>query len=141
MTVDEKVWKLAQLLHNKTASGKIKWDQSPSKNSFLTAFPNYSVQISEGWGLQGAQLSPLVAGDKTLTYHYPAPKLYTISIFNEDGGLVEQAGDSTIKATVKGADPDPSTLMAELYSMARRSAAGADAALDELIAELEVLRS
>jgi len=128
MTVDEKVWKLAQLLHDKTGSGKIKWDRSPSKNSFLTAFPNYSVQISEGWGIQGVQLSPLVAS--------AVPKHYSISIFNEDGGLVEQAGDPTIKANVNGASPDPNALMAELYSMARRSAVGADAALDELIAEL-----
>jgi hypothetical protein len=128
MTVDEKVWKLAQLLHNKTASGKIKWEQSPVKNCFVTAFPNYSVQISEGWGLQAPQPSPLILS--------AVPKHYTISIFNEDGGLVEQAGDPTIKATVKGANPDPNTLMAELYCMARRSAAGAEAALDELIAEL-----
>ncbi len=116
MTVDEKIWKLARLLHDKTAAGMIKWEQTPEKNSFQTSFPKHTVQISDDSGNWGVR--------------------YTIAIFNEEGSIVEQASDQTISTTVREATPYPRLLMEELYTMARRSAVGADAALDELIAEL-----
>jgi hypothetical protein len=114
MTVDEKLWKLASLLYQRTSSGQIKWEQTARKNSFLTAFPNHSVQI--GYEEGGAM----------------TPPLYRLSVFNEDGALVEDTTDLGIGATAeRGAYP-----LSEIYALARRSAIGADAVLDELIAEL-----
>jgi hypothetical protein len=112
MTVDEKVWELAQLLHSKTTAGEIKWEHTAEKNTFLTAFPRHSIRIGHDAGSDS----------------------YTISIFNEYGALVEQADDRSIMRLT--GTRRPNTLMSELFTTARRSALGADSALDELIAEL-----
>lgn len=119
MTVEEKMWKMVQLLHDKTSKGEIKWEQIAGKASYQTPFPKYTVRISE------------IRSDEP----EESPD-YVVSIFNEEGTLVERASDVTIRDKVQ--DTQPFLLMKELYTLARRKALGVDDALDDLLADLDV---
>jgi hypothetical protein len=105
---DQRIATLVQLLHSKTASGKLAWTTTEQDGVFQVVFPDFSVRIES----------------RTQNDLW-------ISIYNSNGDLIELAGDTSI-----GLD-QAYRIMGELYEMARRKALGVDEALDKILVELE----
>ncbi len=118
MTVEEKLWKLVQLLDERTEANTVAWEAIPNKKAFQTAFPNSAVRITE----VDTEESPD----------------YVISVFNESGTLIERASDVDIGTAI----PNTKSFakMADLYKRARRGALGVDRALDHLLESLSEAR-
>ena len=114
----DKLLTLVQLLRDRTANGKVNWEQTSEDGVFQAAFPQYSVQIfsrstrHRDEGREGLD--------------------YVLGIFNAEGALVEEADDLQLATTITGAN----RLMRELHDAARRKAMGVDDALDAIIGAL-----
>jgi hypothetical protein len=115
MTTEEKIARIVQRLHAKTAAKEIKWERTSRSDVFQTALPNYVVKVSTTPSDQSMGLD------------------YVVSIVDASGAVLESASDVDVTKVFTQAYP----MMKDLYEMARRSALGVDAALDSLLAELE----
>jgi len=118
MNVEEKLWKMIELLHDRTRVGSREWELTTSKKAFQTSFPNFIVRIAES------------LNEDTLDY--------VITILDENGNVVERASDVDIAETVFKSAPPPQNrkafeLMKDLYVMARRNAMGVEKALDSVL--------
>jgi hypothetical protein len=121
MTVEEKLWELVQRLLKKTDANSVSWETTPNKNTFQTAFPRFTVRISEK--------CPEV-GDPD----------YYIAIYDERGRVIEQASDVDLRRSLfphQEGTGDVFKTMRELYGKARRIALGVDTALDDLLGSLD----
>jgi hypothetical protein len=105
-------------LFKKTAAGQLEWKPSVGDDQFQVSFRNYTVRIELMAGRQGPD--------------------YVIQVINENGNIADSFSDNDIK-NEEGAPLGQSWfgIMRELHLMARRSALGADKALDALLKEID----
>jgi hypothetical protein len=104
----ERIVTLVERMHERTKARRLSWDKNP-KGNFETSFPNYTVELSEDsdWNIW----------------------LY---IYNDEGEVIDTVSDEMLRqSTPRGAK------LAELYTMARRTALGSDEAIENLISALE----
>ena len=115
-------------LYQKTADQKLEWKPAVKEGVFQVSFSDYSVQLSE-----------VDRGGTTD---------YRIEVFNSDGEIADGFTDVDISdepgapVNTKARVDQPSRpswfkTMKELHEMARRSALGADKAIDSLLADLD----
>lgn len=109
MNFKEKQEVLINKLREKTLQGLIAWTEGIEKNTYQTSLPKTSIQIERTFD------------EDCVTY--------TVSIFNEEGKLIESFNQYDLNTT--------STLFSEIYDNARRIALGADKILDDVLASLE----
>ena len=110
-----KIGKFVELLYRKTIENTQRWGKTATANEFTTAFPNYSVTIS-----------PYVDDWNSTSFR--------IFIYNSDGEMIDDITQGDVADQLK----NPSDIFRELYEHARMQAMGVDAALDEMISDLEV---
>jgi len=105
---------LVARLYKATADGKLAWQDTTRENAFQASFPTLSVVLS-------------YVGDD-----------YIIQVVNSDGELADVFTDANLRE-VQGAPYGSHwyQTMKELYTLARRKARGADAALDEILSALD----
>ena len=108
--------KLVDLLDKKQREGKLSWETTEKVKIFQTAFTDYSVRITERRNENGAD------------------DIF-ISVFNEEGDLLEEFSDLSVGSEL----PRAYETMSRLYESARREALGVDKALDSLLDELTKL--
>jgi hypothetical protein len=107
MTSDGKLWQLTGRLLEKTQNRSIKWEATAQKDTFQTAFPKFTVEVTEG-----------------------PDRAYEIAVHDELGREIERGSAASIFS-------EHGSLLQDLYNAARRSAVSTDEALDELLAELD----
>jgi len=117
LSTEARMLKLVRLLHAKTQAGELQWERTAYLNNFQSSFPSYVVRVSMKQGEADA-----------------GPDYY-VAIRDQEGTLIERAGDADIERAVPNSRAF--VLMGELYSMARRQALGVNQALDSLLSELE----
>jgi hypothetical protein len=115
-STEQKMLKLVQRLHAKTAAGQVPWEQTATEDVFQASFPNYVVRI---FRKPGSSAEPD----------------YLLTIRDAVGKLIESTSDVAINEAIS--DAKAFTLMKELHDMARRQVFGVDKALDSLLSELE----
>ena len=103
----EKLWRLVVSLYEKTREAKVKWEPAPRQGSYMVAFPDYGVGIRK-------------VGEDIV-----------IDLLASDGDVIDSASDTQLSRFSGGRSAYD--LMNDLYGMARRSALGADKALDEIL--------
>lgn len=105
--------KLIETLQAKTVSGELAWEQTEKADYFQVAFSTGAVRIGPKTGAAGVDM--------------------VISFYNENGDLIEEVTDVSLRGDVT----TPFTTLSEIHSGARRRAMGVDKALDALLAEME----
>ncbi len=75
--MDQRLARLVQKIHERTSSGGIKWEKSPSRG-FVASFPTYSIGLTLIDGQAGDQVQ--------------------MSIYNEEGELVESFSATDLQA-------------------------------------------
>jgi hypothetical protein len=118
LTTEQRMLKLLQRLHAKTAEGQVQWELTASENVFQSPFSNYVVRIV---------LKPSPNSGESPDYF--------LNIKGADGKIVESASDVAIEEAISGSKAF--ALMKQLHDMARRQVLGVDEALDSLLSELE----
>jgi hypothetical protein len=114
----EKNRKLMEVLHRRTARGEIEW-QEGFGDVYQVSFKDNSVIISSHVGPQGEGPT------------------YNIALVNSEGVIADQFTDEDLDKEEFGHTGSSwFTKIAELYSMARRRARGADKLLDEILKEV-----
>jgi hypothetical protein len=109
-------------LFNNTMAGKMAWKEAARDNVFQLSFSSYTVQISP-------------SGTNS-------PGLYTIEIVSDEGATVDRFSDAELAqmfGSMVEEVPNFMTwdgLLRDLYVVARRTALGADKALDSILGEL-----
>jgi len=101
-------------LLERSQAGKIPWEESVRPRAYQVSFTNYSVVI---W----YEDRP----DDELDIH--------IDIINSSGDIVESFSDMQLTERF---GPGPYKQMKDLYELARRTALGSEAALDEILEAL-----
>ncbi|MGA2118682.1 MAG: hypothetical protein ABSH56_28495 [Bryobacteraceae bacterium] len=114
---EQKIYDLATKLLAKTRSVTLTWESTPSGEAFLTSLAAFSVKVSRVWDEYGHESNVM------------------LSISGSDGRAVESSVDNDLAEKLKL--PAVVQTMGELYTEARRAALGVDAALDQLLAELD----
>lgn len=104
-----KIFNLLMVLTERTEEKKVAWEVTVWSNKYITAMANYSVAISEN------------DGD------------YFLSIEEVNGDIIEIVSDRDLREI----DYESERKMRNLYSLARRSARGADKAIDEILGLLK----
>jgi hypothetical protein len=112
----DKLVKLVQMLQRRAASGDLKWEETVQDDYYQTAFPNYVLRIGPRPG----------RGNDTD---------YVIQILNANNVVIEEFTDVDIDSHMEGGGASFGA-MRNLHEAARRSAMGADKALDEILNEL-----
>lgn len=108
---EDQLVQLLVRLHDKTLKGDLTWEETATDSTFQATFPKYAVQISQ----RGVD--------------------YFLRILDEDGELVEEAGDEELqRMTTSIAVLEK---MRTLHIDARRSAKGAAEAVRSILAELD----
>lgn len=118
MAASKPIRLLLQLLQ-KSHEGKVKWEKTVEDGEFQAAFPGFSVRLST-----------------RPSHDTPDDIDYLLSIFNEQGELIEVMSDSDLLHQGQSSPP-AYKLMAELYGIARRTAMGVEQALDAILEQLE----
>ena|SRR5581483_1069783 len=109
MAATQKHVALLERLIAKTAAGELPWKESANEGEYVVSFPNFSVGIS-----------------------FPVADV-VLKIVNEQGQIIDQVDDPELgRAGMINAFDQ----MKDLYESARRSALGADRALDVILGEL-----
>ncbi|MFY1053899.1 hypothetical protein ACOQNP_19950 [Ectopseudomonas khazarica] len=104
-----KIFNLLMALTERTEEKKVVWEVTVWSNKYITTMANYSVAISEG------------EGD------------YFLSIEEMNGDVIEIVSDRDLREI----DYESERRMRNLYSLARRSARGADKAIDDILGLLK----
>lgn len=99
----------------KTSYGELDWESTNNPKSFSVSLSNYSISIS---------------AIKSFDYDDDD---YRITIYNEEGDVIEEATDIELKNQM----PDALIRFKTLFDEARRKAMGVDEALDDILKELE----
>jgi hypothetical protein len=124
--MSERIQELVNRLHEKSKQGTLMWRKAPS-GAFQVSFPRYSVSVGY-----------LENGLMGLLSSHPGPRVPRMTIFNEEGVVLEDIG---VEALVEPSNWDQRqywlTKFHEIYDMARRKAMGTDKAIEELLAALE----
>lgn len=111
----DKMARLVQRLSRVTAERSDLWEPTTENGVFQASFPNYAVRIDSR------------PGD-----NYQNEDDVYLSIYDDDGALIEEVADSDLGPLL----PDAYRVMVSLYESARRQAMGVDQALDEILSEL-----
>jgi hypothetical protein len=117
--IDERNAQLVMRLHKNTRNKKILWEDTPTNQAFVAAFPKYSVQIERKLRRDAVD--------------------YVITIINDVGVPVDDFSDVDLSTRFDNIAPERGwfEFMNEIYEMARRQALGADEAIDAILGELE----
>jgi len=119
MSTIDKMSKIVQRVHDLTQSGNLCWEETEKEGVYQAAFPDNTVRIREIYTLN--------------EYEEHTGIDYELSIYNEEGKLLEQVKDTDIASVYREAF----ATMKKTYESARRLALGVDTALDNLIGHLE----
>jgi|SRR5580658_4139842 hypothetical protein len=109
---------LVEKLADRTARGKIIWEEHPRKGTFQTPFGEYVVTIEE-----------IELQDE------PGLIVIEVTVYNADGIALERFTDTTISSGEK----NYYETMTKLYESARRNALGTDKAMKEILMRLDQL--
>jgi hypothetical protein len=113
----DKLHVLVRKLTQYTQSGKLQWETTPTDGIYQASFPNYSVRL----------------------FHRPSADQegaldYWLEVLDEQGAVVDEFSDTALQQTgFTGAYK----FMENLFQSARRSAMGADRAIDSILSALE----
>jgi hypothetical protein len=116
----DKFRRLVDMLWERTSNRELPWVYDSKTKVVSIAIGNRVLTLSQG---------------QNQNYE----ELYTVTIYNEQGQLVDRFNDENIN----GESPPLSdfvnyfSLMESLYAYAQRRAVGADVALDEMLKDLE----
>src|SRR5580658_1324818 len=113
---------LVEKLADRTARGKIIWEEHPRKGTFQTPFGEYVVTIEE------IELH-------SVTFDEPGLIVTEVTVYNADGTALERFTDRTISSGEK----NYYETMTKLYESARRNALGTDKAMKEILMRLDQL--
>ena len=116
----EKFIVLLKKLESKSADGSIEWEATASGSSFQTSVSDYVLRISEEYS---PDPDPETAPD------------FILALYNQRGDLVDSVSDPELR--VADRTFEAFKVMKNIYKMARRSALGADEALDSIIKGLD----
>jgi hypothetical protein len=108
---DDKVVRLVRLLVERTKAGEIRWEETPTMNTFQCSVSNYSVLISQR---SFVDISGMVQ---------------TLTVCNEEGKIIEEVDGEELRSE--------GVQLRELFELARRNAMGVEKALDEMLHLLE----
>ncbi len=120
----EKHLRLVDRLVERAASGALDWRESIVPDAYEVHFPNYTIRI---WA--SPSISP---------HADPEALDYWIGIIDNQARMVDQFSDDELHAlaVVKGMDKPYYQTMRSLHETARRTALGAEKALDAVLEEL-----
>ena len=108
---------LVRRLHERTTAGEIDWERTPHEGSYQCSFTSYVMQI------------------RTRPSRHEEDALdYVLLIMDDVGRLIESVDDEEF--THMGME-DAYAILVETYNLARRRALGTDAAIEDLLRELE----
>lgn len=113
---------LVRRLYEKTMAGQLDWKVAARDRAFQVSFSSYTVRLVE-------------ADDPDPNEEEPD---YFIELINEDGDLADGISYMDLKGS-EGAPVNDNwwQTLRQIYSRARRTARGADRALDTILKELE----
>jgi hypothetical protein len=110
-----KLANLVKRLRERTLEGEMVWERTAAEGVFLASLPDYCVTVAE-------TIDPFTQSLE-----------YSFQIRNSEGDLVENVKDSRLLQEHKAADH----WIEDLHNVARRSALGADEAVDKMLQYLE----
>jgi hypothetical protein len=113
MSSNDSIVELLVLLYDGTKAATAPWKRTEDPDTFQATFPEYSVRIQQTSDEQQTDI--------------------TLSILNAKGDVVEQIPDGELKNWQFPGQSTAFNYMADLWSMARRSALGADKAVSSII--------
>jgi len=116
--IDDRMKELIKRLHEQTISGRVVWEKTTDKAIFQASFPTYAIQISS----------------RAASRYSVAGTTYEVSIYDKDGDVVERV--DTDADNSEALPPEMRSIVADLYSRARRMALDVDQALDALLETL-----
>lgn len=103
-------------LQEQTEFGNVTWEKTTEDRQFQTVLGNYTLRLIESWG---DNIEPD----------------YVLKIQDQEGALVETISDTEL---FKQSPEFPAyNTMGNIFRLARRSAMGADKAIDSIINELD----
>jgi hypothetical protein len=112
-----KLFDFIKKLSDQTDESKITWESTAAINSFQTAFPLYTVNVSEYTSSSG--------NDEVD---------YALTIKDQNGKILEHILDGDLQIAVDNAPRGAAyNLLRRLYHAARRRALGVEAALDSML--------
>lgn len=116
----DKFRSLIEGLYGKTVSGNLMWYQFPDLTSVYVLFGDTRLELDDGQNNRG---EPIIS----------------LTMYNKDGKVIDYFNDDHLKGSKPAnyAFPDYYILMSNLYEAARRSATGADKAVDEILKAIE----
>jgi hypothetical protein len=109
---DEKRWDLIRRVHQRTKSGQLKWETTPTSGIFMTTIGKFILSIMEDDDRDGPN--------------------YRMQLRNSDGIIVDQLHPGEFGGIAEA----PYPIFRDTYEFARRSAMGLDKALDDILGEL-----
>jgi hypothetical protein len=110
----EKLEKLINILHGRTMSGTVHWEETSDPGRFQTAFPGSTITI---FTRQSREFMDELD--------------YALQIINDNGNLIEQVADTDFDDKAHGF-----LIMKEMYEAARRIALGTEQTIDDLLSSL-----
>lgn len=110
---------LAVKLNRQTVDGQIEWQLTANEGLFQASFADYSVILSQGETFNPEEMD------------------YFITIFNDQGVLLEKVSDTEISKFKESDEPNIYRLMKQTYELSRRQAMGTEKAIDTIINELD----
>jgi hypothetical protein len=114
---NEKQVRLIRRLIEKTNAGEVRWEPTANDEVFQAAFPTYGVRVekvSDRWN------------DTTD---------YTVYVLNQEGTAVDEMRDGNFTEADFGRSPF--LTLQDLFQGAKRTALGADQALDAILNDLD----
>jgi hypothetical protein len=117
MATDKQV-RLIERLIQKTNAGEVRWEQTGNDDVYQAAFPNYGVRV-----------------ERVFDKWHNDVEGYTVFVLNSEGTEVDEMSDTTFMEV--NFARSPFLQLQDLFMGARRTALGADQALDEILNDLE----
>lgn len=117
MSINAKLERLIELLTKATEDKELNWEATTDENSFRAMFPGGAVRVNR---------SPLLfEGRPGIHANGGGGIPYSLTVLNGSGEVVDEYS------------PDDSTRLANLFSLARKSALRPDDIVDSIMAWLE----
>lgn len=117
---DQKITDLVIRLYRRTQAGKVPWEKAVEDETFQATFSkSFSIQIAPRPSIDPTEDEPD----------------YWLTILNETGEVVEQISNRDFPG-VKLSGLYPWVLMRDIHTIARRTAMGAERAIDAIMDDL-----
>ncbi len=114
----EKQVQLIRSLMRKTNAGEVRWEATGDEEVYQAAFPSYGIRIERNYDRWNKEVDG-----------------YTVYVLNQEGTAVDEMSDGNfIEANF---DRSPFLELQELFQGAKRTALGAEQALDAILKDLE----